>query len=215
MNQGAAAILLSIVVLLWHCASAAPADDRAVRVLGGGDASAGDSEAERGLPWLPPGIGGQPFDRLPPWLQQLFDTDSALRSMRADLARIDASLEREKAELRAAARTPEEIATAEAMFGGAPPAFDYALIMEPRERTRILAIQVTHGSECGSAGCTILIYVWEAGRWRQVAYEIGVMVVLETWRVRRFPVFTIWDNHDPCSYLWNGTRYQAVPRCPE
>lgn len=214
MSRRISAIMLA-ACMLGHCGSARAADAHSTRLLTGGDAPAENDQAERGLPWLSLRDEGQPFDRLPQWLQQLFDTDPELHRLRADLAASDAFLEHDRAERRATARTPEEIAEAEDIVGGVSPIFAYALIAEPRDRRRFLVIHVMHGTTCGSVGCMILFYVRTASRWRQVGYEGGYTVILERRRARGFPVFTIWNNHYSCTYRWNGTRFQDEPGCPD
>ncbi len=198
-------------LMYLSCGSANVVHAHSTILLGSLDALVENDRQESGLS---PPEGGTPFDRLPSWLQDLFGTDPELRRLRADLVALDAFLERDKAERRATARTPEEIAHAEALSGGVPPVFTYAMIAGARNRAQFLVIQVMHAATCGSGGCATLIYMRTVGRWRQVLDEGGITVILERRRARGLPVFTIWNNHYPCSYSWNGVRFQDEPGCP-
>ena len=211
MRRLSCAVILAMVFA--GEAAAQGSRHRSVYLLGAGEVPIENDRFERGLPTISGWEEGQPFDRLPPWLQHVLASIDEMRELIAVIDDINEWSEQLRQQRLAAARDADEIRDAELIAGRYPARFAYALIAEVRTRRQFLVINVRHGATCGSAGCSIRFLARSGDRWQAAGEALGDAVSLGRGRSRGYPVFAVYSNGDSCLYRWDGSRFWHASGC--
>ena len=71
-----------------------------------------------------------------------------------------------------------------------------------------LFVQLQSARECGSAGCSTTVYLWQGGEWRRVLDGVGGKLTVAAARTRGMANLVSESTH----YVWSGHEYRdAMP----